>query len=100
MKVSRVDISKLLRTEDDISGFLAAAMEDYDPDVFLACLADVAKARGITHLAESTGLNRESLYKSLAPGARPRFDTIIKITKALGVTWIPVAATSVHDHAQ
>jgi probable addiction module antidote protein len=31
------------------------------------------------------GLGRESLYKALAPGAKPRFDTILKVFKALGV---------------
>ena len=86
MKISRFSAAELLKTEEDIAEFLAAAMEDYEPDVFLACLGEVAKARGIAQLAEAAGLNRESLYKTLAPGAKPRFDTIMKITKALGVT--------------
>jgi len=51
----------------------------------LVALADVAKARGIAQLAKDTGLGRESLYKTLSPGAKPRFDTIMKITKALGI---------------
>ena len=45
----------------------------------------VAKARGMTKLAKDTGLGRESLYKALAPGAKPRYDTIIKLVRALGV---------------
>ena len=89
MKVSRFSAAEYLETEEDIAEFLAAAMEDYEPDEFLACLAEVAKARGIAQLAETAGLNRESLYKTLAPGAKPRFDTIMKITKALGVTLTP-----------
>ena len=92
MKISRMDIAKHLDNDEVIAEFLAAAMEDYDPEVFLACLGEVAKARGMTQLAEAAGLNRESLYKSLAPGAKPRFDTIMKISKALGVTWTPKTA--------
>ena len=40
----------------------------------------------MTQLAKDTGLGRESLYKALAPGAKPRYDTILKVVKALGVT--------------
>lgn len=84
-KVSRFDAVDYLDNEEMMAEYLAAAMEDPNPDVFLAALSDVAKARGIARLAKDTGLGRESLYKSLAPGAKPRFDTIVKITKALGV---------------
>jgi probable addiction module antidote protein len=39
----------------------------------------------MTKLAKDTGLGRESLYKALAPGAKPRYDTVIKLVRALGV---------------
>ena len=45
----------------------------------------VARARGMAQLAKDAGLGRESLYKALAPGAKPRYDTILKLTRALGV---------------
>ena len=93
MKISRFSAAEYLETEEDIAYFLADALEDYQPDVFLACLAEVAKARGMAQLAEAAGLNRESLYKTLAPGAKPRFDTIMKITKALGVPLAPRTAS-------
>src|SRR5690606_11230533 len=44
-----------------------------------------AKARGMSKLAKDTGLGRESLYKALAPGAKPRYDTVLKLVRALGV---------------
>ncbi|WP_028586196.1 addiction module antidote protein [Desulfocurvus vexinensis] len=91
MKTSRFDAVDYLDSEELMAEYLAAAMEDDNPDVFLAALADVAKARGIARLARDTGLGRESLYKTLAPGAKPRFDTILKITKALGVPLAPKA---------
>ena len=89
MKITRFDVSDHLDNEEVIAEYLAAALEDPNPDVFLAALADVAKARGITQLAKDSGLSRESLYKTLSPGAKPRFDTIMKITKALGVPFTP-----------
>lgn len=46
---------------------------------------NVAKARGIGAIAESTALGRESLYKAMAPGAKPRYDTVLKVLQSLGV---------------
>ncbi len=85
VKVSKFDAVDCLDSEEMMAEYLIAALEEENSDVFLAALSDVAKARGIAQLAKDTGLGRESLYKSLAPGAKPRFDTIRKITKALGV---------------
>ena len=91
MKITKFDVTDHLDNEEVIAEYLAAAMEDPDPNVFLAALGDVAKARGMARLAKNSGLSRESLYKTLAPGAKPRFETIMKITRALGVPMAPVA---------
>jgi probable addiction module antidote protein len=85
MKVTKFDAVQYLDSEKMMTAYLEAAMEDQNPDVFLAALADVAKARGIAQLAKDTGLGRKSLYKTLTPGAKPRFETIMKITKCLGI---------------
>lgn len=97
MKTSKFDAVQYLDSEEMMAEYITAAMEDPNPDVFLAALSDVAKARGIAQLAKDTGLGRESLYKTLSPGAKPRFDTIMKITRALGV---PLAAKSETVHHQ
>ena len=36
-------------------------------------------------VAEESGLGRESLYKALSPGAKPRYDTVLKVARAVGV---------------
>ena len=36
-------------------------------------------------IAKESGLGRESLYKALAPGAKPRFDTALKVMRAMGI---------------
>ena len=96
VKINKVDSVDYLDSEEMMAEYLFAAMEDSNPDVFLAALSDVAKTHDIAQLAKDTGLGRESLYKSLAPGAKPRFDTIMKITKALSVPL--VAKAEVVDH--
>ena len=62
-----------------------AVLESGDPDLLLLALGDIARARGMAQIAKGTGLGRQSLYKALAPGAKPRFDTILKVARALGV---------------
>jgi probable addiction module antidote protein len=40
---------------------------------------------GVKQLAKDSGLGRESLYKALAPGAEPRYETVMNVVRALGV---------------
>ena len=74
-----------LDSEAVIAEYLNVALSSEDPDLFLQAIADVAKARGMAQVAKETGLGRESLYKALAPGAKPRYDTVLKLIRALGV---------------
>ncbi len=79
------DVADYLDNEETIAAYLTAALEDPDPDVFLLAVKTVARARGMTQLAKDSGLGRESLYKALSPGAKPRYETVIKVVRALGV---------------
>ncbi len=85
LKLKTFDASDYLDTEEVIAEYLTAALENPDPDVFLMAVRDVAKARGVTAVAAKAGLGRESLYKTLRPGAQPRFDTVRRLLGALGV---------------
>jgi probable addiction module antidote protein len=93
LELAAFDASDYLDSEEVIAEYLAVALEDADPDAFLAAVSDVAKARGITDVAAQAGLGRESLYKALRPGARPRFDTVRRLLIALGVR-LEVVATA------
>ena len=84
-KLTKFDDSDYLDSEEAIAEYLTSALEDENPDVFLAAISDVAKTRGMASIAKSTGLGRESLYKALAPGAKPRYETIMKVLAGLGV---------------
>jgi probable addiction module antidote protein len=53
--------------------------------VYVAAVRHVARARGMSEIAERTCLGRESLYKALAPGAKPRYDTVLKVRHSLGL---------------
>lgn len=79
------DAADYLDSEEVIAEYLNVALASEHPDLFLRAIADVAKARGMAQLAKDTGLGRESLYKALAPGAKPRYDTVLKVLRALNV---------------
>ena len=79
------DVSKYLNDEASIAEYLTMVIEQDDPALLAATLGDIAKARGMTEIAKSTGLAREALYKALRADAQPRFDTVSKVCAALGV---------------
>lgn len=79
------DAADYLTDDATITEYLAAALEDPDSEMLLVALRNVARARGMAQLARDTGLGRESLYKALRPGSQPRYDTLIKVMRALGV---------------
>lgn len=85
LKLATFDVADHLSDETVIAEYLSLAAADGEPDVLLKALANVAKARGMAQVAKTSGLGRESLYKALAPGAKPRFETINAVMRALGV---------------
>jgi probable addiction module antidote protein len=84
-KLVPFDPANHLDDDEAIAEYMTAMLETNDPDLLLLALADVARARGMAQVAKDAGLGRESLYKALAPGAKPRFETVIKVARALGV---------------
>lgn len=89
---STFDASNYLDNEEVVAEYLTAAAEDENPDVLLRALSEVAKARGMSQVAAAAGLGRESLYKALAPGSHPRFETISAVLRALNVRLAVVPA--------
>ena len=85
LNLAPFDVSDYLDSEELIAEYLTVALDDPDPDAFLVAVNDVAKARGISTVAAVAGLGRESLYKTLKPGSKPRFETVRRLLDALGV---------------
>jgi probable addiction module antidote protein len=85
MKLVAFDAARYLDDDEAIAEYMTAILETNDPDLLLLALGDVARAKGMAQVAKDAGLGRESLYKALAPGAKPRFETVMKVARALGV---------------
>jgi probable addiction module antidote protein len=81
------DSAEYLKTDEDISAYLDACMEEAGDDAgFIAqALGTVARAKNMAKLSRDTGLSREGLYKSLAADGNPSFAMVLKVAKALNL---------------
>lgn len=91
-KLVAFDVADHLDSPEAIAEYLTQVLADGDAEEWLRALGHVAKARGLAQIAADSGLGRESLYKALAPGAKPRYDTVLKVTRALGIRLAAIAA--------
>ena len=83
--LTEFDPAEYLDNEEVIAAYLSQVMNDGDTDELLEAIGHIAKARGMSEIAQQSGLGRESLYKTFAPGAKPRFETVMKVVHSLGV---------------
>lgn len=84
MDTSKFEIADYLDSNEMIAEYLNAVIEDGDESDVVAAIGHVAKAIGMSKIAEETGMSRPSLYKALSEGAKPQFSTIMKVLKAIG----------------
>ncbi|MYA87910.1 MAG: putative addiction module antidote protein [Boseongicola sp. SB0662_bin_57] len=79
------DVAEHLHTAEDMAAYLEACMEEAPSDAaFIAkALGDIARARGISEVAGTAGLSRESLYKALSGDRNPMLDSVLKALDAL-----------------
>lgn len=84
METSKFDIADYLNSNEMIAEYLNEVLEEGDDSEIITAIGHIAKAIGMTKIAEETGLSRPSLYKALSEGAKPQFSTIMKVLKAVG----------------
>jgi probable addiction module antidote protein len=84
METSKFDIADYLDDNKLIAEYLNEALEHGNDTEIITAIGNVAKAIGMTKIAEQTGMSRPSLYKALSEGAKPQFSTIMKVLRVLG----------------
>lgn len=85
MTINEFDLSNYLDSKEMIVEYLSQVLEDGDMDELLSALGYIAKAKGMSQVSKDTGLGRESLYKTLAKGSKPKFETVLKVLNSLGI---------------
>ena len=84
MRTSKLDIADYLDSNEMIAEYLNTVLEEGENSDVITAIGHIAKAIGMTKIAEQTGLSRPSLYKALSDGAKPQFEPIMKVLKAIG----------------
>lgn len=88
------DVADYLTTEEDMAAYLEACFEEAGDDAAMiaAALGDIARAKGMSSIAEATGLTREGLYRTLSKDGNPSLSAVLKVMKAIGLKLKPEAA--------
>ncbi|MDD0824625.1 putative addiction module antidote protein [Mannheimia sp. AT1] len=81
------DMAEHLRSEEEIQAYLNEVLKEDDVDLILSALGDIAKARNMSQLAREVGVSREGLYKAFSGKGNPTFSTVLKVMKALNLTF-------------
>lgn len=99
--VSRFDAADYLDNTEARLEFMRAALETEDPTFIFDALGTVARAIGMSKIADETGLRREGLYKALREDGNPEFATVLRVMHAVGLrlTAEPAELEPIHEHA-
>ncbi|MBX3022642.1 MAG: putative addiction module antidote protein [Bdellovibrionales bacterium] len=79
------DLIEKLRDPEFASAYIMSAIVDNDIEFLPIALGDVAKAYGISKLADKTGINRRTLYKVFDKNGHPSFNLVMRIMGSLGM---------------
>jgi probable addiction module antidote protein len=82
----RPHLLEWLKDAENAAAYVEAAIELGDPAGVLQALRNVAEARGgLARIAEKTGLNRETLYRTLSKRGNPELKSLTAILEATGL---------------
>ena len=71
-----------------------------EPELFLLGLRQVATALGMTQISNTTGLGRESLYKTLSEEGNPTIKTLLLLLDAMGLQLAVIRKTEETEEQQ
>lgn len=85
LEIKDFNVQDYLKTPEEVSGYLEAALEENDPEFLVTVIRDVLKSEGYTKMAKKTGLTREGLYNSFSEETEPKVETLFKVLNAIGL---------------
>jgi HTH-type transcriptional regulator / antitoxin HigA len=94
--IDELSVEYFIDHPEEIDAFITEAFADYAQDgdsaVLLSSLRIVARAKGLTQIAQEIGMSRQGLQKALSAKGNPRLDSINAIMQALGYQLMPQRA--------
>lgn len=86
LELSPFDPAEYLESDEAMSHYLTEAFHSGDEAVIIDAIGVIARAKGMTDIAEQSGLSRPSLYRGLSKKGKPQFGTILAVLKALNIS--------------
>lgn len=78
---------------DEIDGYLTIIFDEYAKDgntaALLASLRVISRVKGVTNVADATGMSRKGVQKALSEQGNPRFESVYAIMQAMGYRLTP-----------
>jgi probable addiction module antidote protein len=85
---------------DEIDDYLTEIFQDFaennDTGTLLASLRVIARIRGVSDIAEKTGMTRQGIQKALSDEGNPRLTNVTSIMKAMGYCLVPQKLPPAH----
>lgn len=79
------DGAKYIRTPEEVVELISDALQSGEAGYVAAALGAIARSKGMSKIAEKTGVNRQALYTALSENGNPTLDTLLKVMTALGI---------------
>jgi probable addiction module antidote protein len=98
-KLTPFDPAEGLTSDDAIAAFMEEAFKTEDAGYIAHAVGVVARAKGMTQIANETGLSREQLYRSFSATGNPTLKTTLAVMKALGIS-LTAAPAKARRHVQ
>ncbi len=85
IETTKFDSADFLNSAEAIAAYLDAYLDDGTPEEVRSALDTIARSKGMSDLAQRSGVTRQGLYKALSEGGNPSFETIRSILGAMGL---------------
>ena len=86
LETTRFDASEYLDNPEVIAAYISEALETNDPAFIAAAIGDVARAYGMSAIADAAGVSRGSLYRGLSREGNPELATVVSVLRAFGLS--------------
>lgn len=86
LQITRFDASEYLDNPKVIAAYISEALETNDPAFIAAAIGDVARAYGMSAIADAAGVSRGSLYRGLSREGNPELATVVSVLRAFGLS--------------
>jgi probable addiction module antidote protein len=91
--IREVEEEYLRNHPDELDEYITVLFDDYaqsgDTSALLASLRIVGRVKGLSHLAEVSGLSRQGVQKALSENGNPQFGSVNAILHAMGYRLTP-----------